>query len=252
MHYLFGELVMFDDAETSSAKTAVLYANTAVLEIKLYETRTVTVAVTAFCNLEHGDDENTVYLETVEISRSGVGERASDRAKITIGGKMVVEKFETIVGVRLATQDEMNALSAQYYEKPRGLQHGDVYLPEGEQQWLLTKKEAASNAKELQKKKSVDKNKLVSVVPRDDPFDYFSRLSDKFGTLDNPSTYEDFVQARDHLASDYLRYTTELFERQGEARNAREGTGAHRRARRGGEAHRALLPPRPRLRLANG
>eukprot|EP00966_Prymnesium_polylepis_P047569 1101541-Prymnesium_polylepis.1 len=53
---------------------------------------------------------------------------------IAIGAKMVVEKFETIVGVRLATQDEMNALSIQYYKKPQpeprraqGLQHGDVY-----------------------------------------------------------------------------------------------------------------------------
>ena len=82
MHYLFGELVMFDDAETSSAKTAVLYANTVVLEIKLSEARTVTVAVAAFCCLDLGAvaDQSCVYpsrsRRLASASARGTGARS--------------------------------------------------------------------------------------------------------------------------------------------------------------------------------
>ena len=125
-----------------------------------------------------------VYMRLQAFSTSS-GPRNAD-ASVKLEKVIEVEDMSLILGVRHATQGEMDALARGYYELPQTLEKGDIYLPD-------------YAVPQLQR--NDDKQPFI---PRHDVFEYFSRLNELNLDKANKKRVEEICAV---LAADYTRYT---------------------------------------------
>lgn len=178
------------DQDKGQAQYVSLQSNCSVLQLKTAAGRsssTMEVMPIAAREIElPGADDNILThltMKTVVVSRVHGSRKADSIIKI---GKVVdVEDMSVVIGVRWATEEEMNALAEQYYERPKTMDKGDVYLPEKVNCALGFHNEEGGGD--------------TWFYPKQDAFEYFQQLRAMLAT--NVTSFAEFI------AADYDRYT---------------------------------------------